>query len=263
MPSEASLQSSTDRDPVELMAEEFLERYRRGEKPSLSEFITRAPEHADDIRELFPALVVMEQAAPAAHSPALAPSAPPFERLGEYRIIREVGRGGMGIVYEAEQEALGRQVALKVLPRDVRDGHCLLRFRREARAAARLHHTNIVPVFDIGEHDGVHFYAMQLIHGQPLDEVIRELRHLRGSRALTADTAPANAPSLAGELLAGEFYGESQAGLKPHYPSTETSKMEGSSILSKASDFSTSSHFHYYRSVGRIGLQVADRKSVV
>src|SRR5262249_39971151 len=129
----ASGETATSRDPVEELAEAFLERYRRGERPSLSEFIARAPEHADEIRELFPALVLMENASPVAS----APSARVFpiagmERIGEYRIIREVGRGGMGIVYEAEQEALGRHVALKVLSAAAAgDAHCLLRFRRE------------------------------------------------------------------------------------------------------------------------------------
>ena len=97
----------------------------------------------------------------------------------------------MGVVYEAEQESLGRHVALKVLP-----GHALLdprqlaRFQREARAAARLHHTNIVPVFGVGEQDGLHYYVMQFIQGQSLDAVLEELRRLRRSRPAAAGALP-------------------------------------------------------------------------
>src|SRR5438105_12394642 len=89
---------------------------------------------------------------------------PPLERLGDYRIIREIGRGGMGVVYEAEQVSLGRRVALKVLPGHVAgDRVALERFRREAKAAARLHHTNIVPVFEVGRDGDVAYFAMQFI----------------------------------------------------------------------------------------------------
>ncbi len=101
-------------------------------------------------------------------------------RLGDYRILREIGRGGMGVVYEAEQVSLGRRVALKVLPGQVsRDRLVEERFRREAKAAARLHHTNIVPVFDVGQDGDVRFYAMQFIQGMGLDAVITELQPLR------------------------------------------------------------------------------------
>jgi WD40 repeat protein/serine/threonine protein kinase/tetratricopeptide (TPR) repeat protein len=102
---------------------------------------------------------------------------PPPTLLGDYRIIRELGRGGMGIVYEAEQVSLGRRVALKVLPQQLLRGeHAVERFRREARAAARLHHTNIVQVYGTGEHDGIHYFVMQLIPGAGLDRVVRGLR---------------------------------------------------------------------------------------
>src|SRR5262245_65944878 len=86
----------------------------------------------------------------------------------------------MAVVYEAEQVSLGRRVALKVLPQALRlDPTRKARFEREARAVARLHHTNIVPVFGVGEHEGVHYYAMQFIHGQGLDSVLEEVKKLR------------------------------------------------------------------------------------
>src|SRR3954447_8863003 len=123
-------------------------------------------------------------------------SVPAVKRLGDYRILREVGRGGMGVVYEAVQEALGRHVALKVLPWHHRmDSSQLERFRLEARSAARLHHTNIVPVFDIGEHEGVYHYSMQFIQGQGLDVILRDLRRLR-DRAPAVGAAPASAEAL-------------------------------------------------------------------
>src|SRR5207237_5961947 len=107
-----------------------------------------------------------------------------LERVGDYRILREIGRGGMGVVYEAEQEALGRRVALKVLPGTLAgDPAALARFQREAKAAARMHHTNIVPVFDVGRAGEHFYYAMQMIHGQGLDRVIEDLKRLRDRSA--------------------------------------------------------------------------------
>jgi serine/threonine-protein kinase len=107
-------------------------------------------------------------------------SAPRLAQVGDYRILREVGRGGMGVVFEAEQVSLGRRVALKVLPRHVAaDRTALERFHREARAAARLHHTNIVPVFEVGRDRDVVYYAMQFIEGHGLDVVVRAVARLR------------------------------------------------------------------------------------
>jgi WD40 repeat protein/serine/threonine protein kinase len=172
------------------LGEEFMERFRRGDRPALSEYTDRYPEYAGDIRDLFSALVMMEDLAPG-NAPAVAPgatavlpapAAPPLEQLGDFRIIREVGRGGMGIVYEAEQVSLGRHVALKVLPpQKFQDPRQKRRFEREAKAAARLHHTNIVPVFGVGEQEGQSYYVMQFIQGLGLDEVLDELRRLKQS----------------------------------------------------------------------------------
>ncbi|MCL4204324.1 MAG: tetratricopeptide repeat protein [Pirellulaceae bacterium] len=97
--------------------------------------------------------------------------------LGDFVLIREIGRGGMGVVYEARQISLGRRVALKVLPfAAVLDRRQIARFNNEAQAAAQLQHPNIVPVFAVGAERGVHYYAMQFVDGQPLDRVIEELR---------------------------------------------------------------------------------------
>jgi WD40 repeat protein/serine/threonine protein kinase len=250
----------SERNPIDLLAEEFAERYRKGERPSLTEYIQRCPEHADEIREVFPALVVMEQLKPApgdatgtcAETGAIA-GGRRLDRLGDYRILREVGRGGMGVVYEAEQVSLGRHVALKVLP-----PHALLnrtyleRFRREAKAAARLHHTNIVPVFGVGEEGGVHYYAMQYIPGEGLDRVLQDLRCLR--------SAPAEAPSagsVAHGLLTGQFVAPTAAENLPppaRLDAEPTSRVEPrSSALSAGGP-----EAEYFRRVAGIGAQVAD-----
>ena len=106
--------------------------------------------------------------------------------LGDYRIEREIGRGGMGVVYAATQLSLRRSVALKVLPfAAVLDQQQVTRFRNEAQAAASLHHPNIVPVFAVGCERGVHYYSMQLIDGQTLEQAIKEMRYQQKLRPLS------------------------------------------------------------------------------
>jgi tetratricopeptide (TPR) repeat protein len=190
---------SGDYELFDELAEEFAGRYRRGERPSLQEYVDRCPEMVDEIRELFPALLEVEQAEEVLgprHELAARSIAPAFRQVGDYRVIREVGRGGMGVVFEAEQVSLGRRVALKILPGAIAtDGKALERFRREARAAARLHHTNIVPVFEVGQDGDVVFYAMQFILGQGLevviDELARQRQHSRQESAPPLKPAPA------------------------------------------------------------------------
>jgi len=169
-----------DRHPLDALAEEFTGRLRRGECPSIDAYVEAHPELAAEIRELFPTIVDVERMKARreeATGGADRAGVPPLERIGDYRIVREIARGGMGIVYEAEQESLRRRVAVKVLPR-----HALLeekqirRFEREARTAGMLHHTNIVPVFGVGEQDGLHYYVMQYIRGVGLDDVLARLR---------------------------------------------------------------------------------------
>src|SRR3989442_14658543 len=205
----------SERNPVEKLAEEFAERQRRGEQPALTEYTDKYPQWAEEIRELFPALVLMEQFKPRpgdATGPEGAPAlaeGQPLERLGDYRILREIGRGGMGIVYEAEQVSLGRHVALKVLPRKMLlEARAKRRFEREAKAAAKLHHTNIVPVHGVGEHDGLPYYVMQYIQGLGLEAVLHELKCLRQPKDNGQPPALAQDPSAAAAargLLTGQL----------------------------------------------------------
>lgn len=167
-------------DALDLVAAEFAQRCRRGERPPIAEYAERYPELADEIRELFPTIVDLESAkasglGSSSSSASMAPT-PAIERLGDFRVIREIGRGGMGIVFEAEQESLGRRVAIKVLPQTfLNDARRADRFNREARTAAKLHHTNIVPIFGVGEDSGYHYFVMQYIHGVGLDHTFAVL----------------------------------------------------------------------------------------
>jgi WD40 repeat protein/serine/threonine protein kinase len=178
----------------------------------------------------------------------------------------------MGVVYEAVQEALGRRVALKVLPPGpAADPTCLLRFRREARAAARLHHSNIVPVFDVGQDGGTHYYAMQFIDGQSLDAVLRELRRLRGGEqpgenptSLTAG-GPRDSPahpvtsSLADALLTGRFAApETGPGDSEPPPSDLTPVLPAPTAAPSSSSLSGQGHARYYQEVARLARQAAE-----
>jgi tetratricopeptide (TPR) repeat protein/serine/threonine protein kinase len=284
---------------IDVIAEEFVERYRRGERPAISEYEARYPEQAEAIRDLFPALVVMERLKPASRpvptsdQAQCASEVASLGRLGDYRIVREVGRGGMGIVYEAVQESLGRKVALKVLPKQlVGDESRQARFEREARAAARLHHTNIVPVFGVGEESGLHYYAMQYIHGLGLDEVLRELRRLKSpgqepSSAKNGSPLPvAEEPrqavtiTLTQALITGQFEAGANASESPpavDLPSQPAGAGNGASDTAKErlshtlrlSDSLTLPHAalsgksgpdrgNFWQSVARMGVQVSE-----
>src|SRR5262245_29309854 len=158
------------------LAEEFAARVRAGQLPALEEYAARHPALAERIRALFPTLLLLEGLAAGGTATAENGSTElrPGAVFGAYRIERPIGRGGMGVVYEAVHLALGRRVALKVLPVEgPRSASQLERFLREARTAAGLHHTNIVPVFDVGQVGGTPYYAMQLIRGRPLDTLGR------------------------------------------------------------------------------------------
>jgi serine/threonine protein kinase/WD40 repeat protein/tetratricopeptide (TPR) repeat protein len=204
--------STADRNPFERLAEEFAERLRRGEHPAITDYVARHPEHAHDIRELFPEIAVVEQFKPSqAQSRPSSPTSIPGkggslpDQMGDYRILRYLGSGGMGVVYEAVRETLRNNVALKVMHPQFREHEKYLqRFRTEARSAARLHHTNIVSVFDYGVHDGVCYYAMPYIAGHSLDKILTEVRHIRRERELSLAGKAASRASSPDELPRSE-----------------------------------------------------------
>lgn len=198
---------TSDPHDLDSLAEEFISRRRQGECASIEEYAALHPDLAEEIRELFPTMLELEQlklhktlssgGAPASIGPA------PVSRLGDFRIMREVGRGGMGVVYEAEQQSLHRRVALKVLGTQIgMTARQKARFRREAAAAAKLHHTNIVPIYGVGEDQGLQFYAMQFIDGVPLNRMIRTWREAQSGAATGTSTSSskAGALSLAGAV---------------------------------------------------------------
>ena len=201
-------ESATDRDTIEQLADSFVTRFRAGraaEHRGVRRASTRSwpTSCASCCRRWCCWSRTRRRTTRRAFGGATTPSTAPRE-IGDFTIVREIGRGGMGVVYEAVQQSLGRHVALKVLssPGLLNPSH-LERFRLEARSAGRLHHSHIVPVFGVGEHDGLHYYAMQFIAGQSLDQVIDALRKLRPGHGAdkTAPPAQTNSPtSLAGAV---------------------------------------------------------------
>jgi serine/threonine protein kinase len=209
-------QSTNDDDPrVVLAVREYQSALEDGRPMDREAFLARHGEIAETLAECINALELIRAATPGLERRTTAAHQPDFDAaqpLGDFRIKRELGRGGMGIVYEAEQLSLGRRVALKVLPFAwTLDPRQLQRFQNEARAVAQLHHAHIVPIYSVGCERGVHFYAMQFVEGQTLAEVIRGLRQADsdGPQALTqpsflmSSTAKAPSTESVGPTVAG------------------------------------------------------------
>jgi eukaryotic-like serine/threonine-protein kinase len=179
----------TARDRNERLAL-VLDRYMReleitGLPPDLEKLVGDHPDLADELRSYVDSLQILHQMTaglrpeplPTSDESPSTGAVAGAKRLGDYEIVREIGRGGMGVVYEARQLSLNRQVALKVLPfAAMLDERQIARFRTEAQAAAQLHHPNIVPVHAVGQERGVHYFAMQFIAGHSLECAINELR---------------------------------------------------------------------------------------
>ena len=175
--------TSDERNPVEILAEEFAARIRNGEAPSIEDYIQKCPQFEKEIKLIFPSIQCVEKISnEEADDRNVQRNTNRFfqkkiETIADFEIIREIGRGGMGVVYMARQKSLNRLVALKTINPAISNSDIQLqRFQREAEAVARLHHTNIVQVFGIGEADNIHFFAMQLIDGFSLASWIQSAR---------------------------------------------------------------------------------------
>ncbi len=188
------------------LLDDLAARIQAGESVDIEAFARDNPEHASELRRVLPAMQVLAGLPRSGDLRAAhAVSGEPLGELGDYGLIREVGRGGMGVVYEAEQVSLRRRVALKVLPwAAAMDPKQLQRFKNEALAAASLKHDHIVSVYAVGCERGVHYYAMEFIEGQTLAELIAEMqpasRERRRPENQTADFASGPLPSCGGGL---------------------------------------------------------------
>ncbi len=180
-------QSDDDDERLGEAIEHYLAMVEQGEAPSPEVFAARYPDLQEDVQaaleglELVNGLVGHGSSSSSSHGSGPGRNIESGRRIAGYRVVRELGRGGMGTVYEAVHMGLDRPVALKVLGTHAApDSSARRRFLNEARTAAALHHTHIVPVFDVGQVGGLCYYAMQRIEGSGLDRVIRHRRQLRG-----------------------------------------------------------------------------------
>jgi serine/threonine protein kinase/Flp pilus assembly protein TadD len=220
---------------------EITDKWQAGSPVDVEAYIVRHPEWAERLRNLLPALAVMAEISASGGETERNDGEPIRGTLGDFRIVREVGRGGMGVVYEAEQISLGRRVALKVLPfAATMDPRHLQRFQNEARAAAGLHHTNIVPVYSVGSERGVHYYAMQYIEGRDLASVIAQLRE--------QPRGPQPDPRLVQTVDAADAQP-----VAPYGPAAVDSRP-----IAGLSTEGSARSLGYFRSVARLGIQAAE-----
>ena len=235
--------SAGDRDEVLRIVEEVTDLAVAGDEYAIERLLASHPEHAAEIERVLPAIRMIQEVKP---GPAMTDStnAVPEDRasattlrgrLGDFQLIREIGRGGMGIVYEAEQLLIGRRVAVKVLPRAAMlDQRQLARFQNEARAAATLNHSHIVPLYSVGIERGIHYYAMLLVEGQSLSEAISGLQK-EARPALSEQDPPAASKEVCN-------------------PASDTTRLAAAPI----STLRSRSRKDYHRAVARIGVQVAE-----
>jgi len=241
--SKSNMSGTLDAAPSPQLAgvlETYLAELEQGTAGDQQALLDAHPDIADELRPYLDSLQLLHgaardmRAATTTHgSDYLGPGESSGRQIGEYRIVREIGRGGMGIVYEAHQQSLNRRVALKILPfAAVLDERQIARFRNEAQAAAQLHHPHIVPVFAVGQEQGVYYYAMQFIDGQSLEQAIDEMRE--SARYAAERSTQAN----------GATHG-----------STTTERFQS---ISSAASQPSQKHGEFFRMVARLGKESAE-----
>ena len=222
-------------DRLDDLFDEISSKLRNGERVDLDDYERRYPELSDRIRNAFPgirALIDLGHIAPESSTNINSTNSIQNGVLGDYRIIGEIGRGGMGVVYEAEEISLDRRVALKILPfAAMLDEKQLRRFKNEARAAAILEHPNIVSVYSVGAERGVHYYAMRLVQGHSLAEVLSELTKTN-ERQDVSDTSRDEVDSLA------------------------TSQTDTTPIAAITTEY-TANRSHFFNRIAKLGEQAA------
>ncbi|MCC6491680.1 MAG: protein kinase [Pirellulales bacterium] len=240
---------------LESLLDEIADRLQAGEYVDADQYAAAHPRFAERLRNILPAMRLL--AACGGHSAveraegAAAAAADGAGVLGDFRLVREIGRGGMGVVYEAVQVSLRRRVALKVLPfAAILDERQLTRFKNEARAAALVHHTNIVPVFSVGCERGVHYYAMQFIEGRSLAEIVpRETVGKSGERKGESGERRA-------ERGEGRFeFGGGELGAPATISGQSTEATQSLAALSTLADGRSRA---YVRRVAGLGIQAAE-----
>ncbi|MEM7782175.1 MAG: serine/threonine-protein kinase [Planctomycetota bacterium] len=236
----------TDSALLDEIVEDFTQKLREGKHPPIDEYQKKHPELSGSIAEVLASVAMIEKLKTAAN----ATPSPNQKTLNEvsklaavanYTIIREVGRGGMGVVFEAVHQSLGRRVAIKVMPTPIVDSEKYIqRFKREAKAAAKLHHTNIVGVFEVGEGDRYHYYVMDFVDGNGLNEIIRTFKKQQEISQGTVSFAAVDHEDLEpdGEDLAREF--------------------ECQDPMSDAMDLESPESPSFYRWAARVGANLAD-----
>lgn len=263
----ASVSSGSRDTSMKDLVDELIRQIQQGDPIDVEELAGHDAERAEQLRQLLPTLARLNDLGLSINSDPIPerllpdPGASELRTLGDFRIVREVGRGGMGIVYEAVQLSLNRRVALKVLPfAAVTDEKHLRRFRVEAQAAAMLHHNSIVPVHAVGCERGVHYYAMQFIEGEPLSRVISELRQLDAPDAPRGVAAGLGSGPFSAAVMATDADPPEQspppgshapAGRGPAVPSSATR------TTVPASSGSTRTRA-FFRTVAQLGIQAAE-----